>query len=334
MFVHGNPGSGEDWQGSDARDRRVRPRGRARHARVRPRRQAARLPVHLAGYAEFLDGLLEELGIDRVHLVVHDLGGPWGLEWAARNPYRVASVVLINTGALIGYRWHILARIWRTPVLGEVFQGTATRPAVPAADEPRPEAQAVARASSNHMYDANFTRPTRRAVLKRIPERFPDPAGDGAARRRRCARTTFPRWSCGARATPTSGIELAEAQQEAFPSAQILRARRLRPLALRRRPRRRTRDTVVPVPARARQLVPRERRPFMTTATANRQIRLRQRPDGRIDEQHVRDGRGGDARAAGRARRWCRTSTCRSTPRTAPGSARSRPTCRRSGSAR
>ena len=36
--------------------------------------------------------------------------------------------MLINTGALIGYRWHILARIWRTPVLGEVFLATATRP--------------------------------------------------------------------------------------------------------------------------------------------------------------------------------------------------------------
>ena len=77
----------------------------------------------VAGYADFLDGLLAELGIDRVHLVLHDLGGPWGLEWATRSPARVASVTLINTGAFIGYRWHILARIWRTPVLGELFHG-------------------------------------------------------------------------------------------------------------------------------------------------------------------------------------------------------------------
>ena len=57
-------------------------------------------PYSVAGYAEFLDGVLEELGIDRVHLVVHDFGGPWGMEWAARNPSRVASAVLINTGVL------------------------------------------------------------------------------------------------------------------------------------------------------------------------------------------------------------------------------------------
>ena len=92
-------------------------------------------------------GCSAQLGIDRVHLVLHDLGGPWGLEWASGNPDRVASVTLINTGAFIGYRWHILARIWRTPVLGELFQATATRPLFRAAHQPRPEAQAVARAS-------------------------------------------------------------------------------------------------------------------------------------------------------------------------------------------
>ena len=32
--------------------------------------------------------LLSELGIDRVHLVLHDFGGPWGLEWAAQQPRR------------------------------------------------------------------------------------------------------------------------------------------------------------------------------------------------------------------------------------------------------
>jgi hypothetical protein len=29
---------------------------------------------------------------------------------------------------LRGYRWHVFARIWRTPVLGELFQLTTTRP--------------------------------------------------------------------------------------------------------------------------------------------------------------------------------------------------------------
>jgi pimeloyl-ACP methyl ester carboxylesterase len=32
----------------------------------------------------------------------------------------VASVTFVNTGVLVGYRWHRMARIWRTPVLGEL----------------------------------------------------------------------------------------------------------------------------------------------------------------------------------------------------------------------
>src|SRR5947209_20168161 len=34
---------------------------------------------------------------------------------------------MVDTGVLSGYRWHYLARIWRTPLLGELFQATATR---------------------------------------------------------------------------------------------------------------------------------------------------------------------------------------------------------------
>jgi pimeloyl-ACP methyl ester carboxylesterase len=80
------------------------------------------------GYADYLAGLIQALGIRRVHLVLHDFGGPWGLAWAAAHPDSFASVVLINTGLLLGYRWHYLARIWRMPMIGELFQMTATRP--------------------------------------------------------------------------------------------------------------------------------------------------------------------------------------------------------------
>ena len=54
---------------------------------------------------------------------------PWALAWAARHPGALASATLINSGVGIGYRWHHYARIWRTPILGEVFQATASRPA-------------------------------------------------------------------------------------------------------------------------------------------------------------------------------------------------------------
>ena len=93
-------------------------------------------PYTVPGYADFLDDALAELGIDRVHLVLHDFGGPWGMEWAARNPARVASVVLINTGVLVGYRWHILARIWQHARARRAVPGNGHPAAVPAAHQP------------------------------------------------------------------------------------------------------------------------------------------------------------------------------------------------------
>jgi pimeloyl-ACP methyl ester carboxylesterase len=71
-------------------------------------------------YARFLDGVIRQLGIERVHLVAHDFGGPFAAAWAADHPGNVASVTFVNTGVLIGYRWHRMARVWRTPVLGEL----------------------------------------------------------------------------------------------------------------------------------------------------------------------------------------------------------------------
>ena len=52
----------------------------------------------------------------RAHLVVHDFGGPFAIEWASRHPAALASLVLINTPGLpTRYPWYLLARIWRTP---------------------------------------------------------------------------------------------------------------------------------------------------------------------------------------------------------------------------
>ena len=63
----------------------------------------------------------------RVHLVLHDFGGPWGLQWAADHPEQHASTTLINTGVILREGWHALAKVWRTPVLGELFFMTSTR---------------------------------------------------------------------------------------------------------------------------------------------------------------------------------------------------------------
>jgi haloalkane dehalogenase len=50
-----------------------------------------------SGLARWTGEAIDELGIDRCHLVVHDIGGPIGFEWAIRNPERVLSLTVLNT---------------------------------------------------------------------------------------------------------------------------------------------------------------------------------------------------------------------------------------------
>ena len=44
-----------------------------------------------------LSGFFDALGIDRVGLAVHDLGGPVGLYWAAKHRERVSDLAILNT---------------------------------------------------------------------------------------------------------------------------------------------------------------------------------------------------------------------------------------------
>ncbi|HEX4608066.1 MAG TPA: alpha/beta hydrolase [Urbifossiella sp.] len=126
VFVHGNPGPMDDWADlapAVAAFARVVAMDLPGYGRAeRPRR----FDYTIGGYARYLGALLDQIGVERAHLVVHDFGGPWGLRWAAEHPDRVASLTLINAGVLEGYRWHGFARVWQTPVLGELAQLTTT----------------------------------------------------------------------------------------------------------------------------------------------------------------------------------------------------------------
>lgn len=164
VFIHGNPGSSRDW--IDLVEA-VGPFARA-VAWDEPGYGRADKPPYfdytVDGYARFVDQALTALGIERAHLVLHDFGGAWGLRWGLEHPERLASLVLVNTGALKGYSWHAFAKIWRTPVLGELSMATTIRPVFKwslRAGSPRglpPE-------FLDRMYD-DFDTPTRKAVLK------------------------------------------------------------------------------------------------------------------------------------------------------------------------
>jgi haloalkane dehalogenase len=50
-----------------------------------------------SGLARWFGEAIDALGIERCHLVVHDIGGPIACEWAIRNPERVQSLTALNT---------------------------------------------------------------------------------------------------------------------------------------------------------------------------------------------------------------------------------------------
>jgi menaquinone-9 beta-reductase len=218
VFIHGNPGSRRDW---DDLLSRVAPFSRAL-ALDMPGFGRADKPGEFTytveGYGGFLKSALEELGVERAHLVLHDFGGPWGLEWAVRNPDRLASVVLINTGVLLDYRWHYLARIWRTRLAGEAFQSTTTRTGLRTAlrhGNPR----GLPRAFVDRMYD-DMDAGTSRAIL-RLYRATDDPSALGrrqADELRPLDRPALVVWGAH---DPYLPVGMADRQREAFPSAEI-----------------------------------------------------------------------------------------------------------------
>jgi pimeloyl-ACP methyl ester carboxylesterase len=164
VFVHGNPGSSEDWRELISR---VGPFGRA-IALDMPGFGRADKPRHfdytVPGYARHLGRALDALRIRRAHLVLHGFGGVLGLAWASTEPERLGSLTLIDAGVLPKYRWHYLLRIWRTRWLGELFMMTAARIGFRLLlrhGNPRGLPAPFVRRMSE-----DFDRDTRRAVLK------------------------------------------------------------------------------------------------------------------------------------------------------------------------
>jgi pimeloyl-ACP methyl ester carboxylesterase len=213
VFVHGNPGSHGDWA---ALVPAVGDFARA-VAFDLPGFGQARAPAgfgfDVSAYAAFVGAALDELGVQRAHLVLHDFGGPFGLLWGLTHPDRWASVVLLNIGVMPGYRWHSMARRWRTPVLGELVQAWIPRRAwhrVMQASSPR----GLPPAFVDEMYD-NYDRETRSTVLK-LYRATPDPGSTAAELGAAIAELHKPALVVWGAADPFVGVEFAERQLEFF----------------------------------------------------------------------------------------------------------------------
>ncbi|TDZ45165.1 alpha/beta fold hydrolase [Mycobacteroides franklinii] len=126
VFIHGNPGSSHDFRGllatvgDHTRAVALDMPGFGQADKPRNFSQSA------VGHARHLDGALAKLAISDVHLVLHDFGGLWGLTWAAAHLEQVASITLMNTGAISEHRWHWPARLWLVRGIGELVMRLTT----------------------------------------------------------------------------------------------------------------------------------------------------------------------------------------------------------------
>jgi pimeloyl-ACP methyl ester carboxylesterase len=126
LYIHGVPDHGELWMPFLERAGGVAPDlpGFGTSAK------RGDLDYSIDGYARWLERFCELADLDRVRLVMHDWGAV-GLAFAQRAPERVERLVAIDTVPFLpGYRWHPIARVWRTPVIGEIAMGAAIKPVV------------------------------------------------------------------------------------------------------------------------------------------------------------------------------------------------------------
>lgn len=164
LFLHGNPDSADIWQQQIARFRQqyrcIAPDfpGYGRSTITED------FAFTLESYVDYMNALLEALAIDQpVHLVLHDIGGIYGLPWAVTHPEKLASVTIMNTVFSPQYRWHFWGRVWRTPLLGELSMAVTSRFMM--ARELKRGSRNLSQAHINHTFD-QFSPLAKRTTLK------------------------------------------------------------------------------------------------------------------------------------------------------------------------
>jgi len=161
LYVHGVPTSSDDWLPFLERTGGLAPDllGFGRSGK------GGQNDYSLEGIARFVERFVDEVvEVERVRLVVHDWGSA-ALAFAQRHPERIERLVVMSAVPLLtGYRWHRVARLWRTPFVGEMTIGLTIRPTLkrglrPAFAGPVPEgfAEGVMR---------YFDQGTQRAILR------------------------------------------------------------------------------------------------------------------------------------------------------------------------
>jgi pimeloyl-ACP methyl ester carboxylesterase len=215
LYLHGVPSNSDEWVGFLERSGGLAPDLPGFGRSGKP----GNLQYTIDEYAGFIERYLDLVGVERVSLVVHDWGAV-GLAFAQAHPERIARLVVINAVPFLpGYRWHRTARLWRTPVLGELAMGATTRRVLRfSTREARPGRAPMPDAWLDMVLD-HFDQGTQRAILRLYRTSPPDVLAAAGAQLGRLEMPALVVWG---QADPYIPIRFARAYAEALPASELL----------------------------------------------------------------------------------------------------------------
>jgi len=215
LYLHGVPSSSDEWRPFIERTGGLAPDLPGFGRSGKP----GYLQYTIAEYASYVERFLDMLAVERVRMVVHDWGAV-GLAFAQAHPDRIERLVVTNAVPfLAGYRWHRTARVWRTPVLGELAMGATTRWLLKQATR---ESNVTPGSLPDEWLDSvmsHFDEGTQRAILRLYRSSSPEAlarAGQGLSR------LTMPALVVWGERDPYIPARFGKAYAQALPSARVV----------------------------------------------------------------------------------------------------------------
>jgi len=216
LYIHGVPTSSDDWLVLLERTGGVAPDliGFGRSGK------AGNLDYTLAGLAGFLERFLGTLDTPRVRVVAHDWGAGAALVFAQRYPERVERLVLCDPLPLTGdFRWHRVARLLRSPAIGELLMGSVPRWLLARALRGASGSDAFSDERVRSVWD-QFDQGTQRAVLRLHRATDQEALAAAGARLRELTMPTLLIWG---ELDPWFPASFADAYAERLPQATVHR---------------------------------------------------------------------------------------------------------------
>jgi len=177
VLVHGNPTSADDMlpfvEALEGRRRCLAPDLVGWGKAERP----PDFPYTAESLAWFLLRFIDDMGVERFDLIVHDWGVV-GLVSATWRPESVGRVVIFNCVPLTAeFRWHWVAQIWRRRPFGELSLATQTRFATAQVLRQTTPKKGAPPGVAEHIH-RYLDRGTKRAILRLYRDSDPEKLGE------------------------------------------------------------------------------------------------------------------------------------------------------------